>query len=70
MNIAIVVNCGGLTSPLNGNVSMDGTVYESIAMYTCYDGYILMGECHRLCLENGSWSHKQPSCERKISSTK
>lgn len=68
--IVIVVNCGGLTSPLNGNVSVNGTVYESTATYMCYDGYILMGEHHRHCLANGSWSHKQPSCERKISLTK
>ena len=68
--IIIVINCGDLTSPLNGNVSVDGTVYESTAMYMCNDGYILVGEHHRHCLANGSWSHKQPLCERKISLNK
>lgn len=66
----IVVDCGDLAPPMNGNVSVDGTVYESVAMYVCYDGYILMGERHRVCLDNGSWSHEQPLCERKISLTK
>ena len=70
MSAYIVVDCGDLAPPMNGNVSMDGTVYESVAMYVCYDGYILMGERHRVCLDNGSWSHEQPLCERKISLTR
>ena len=68
MYICTVVDCGSLSPPLNGDVSMNGTVYESVAKYTCHDGYTLMGEHHRrICLDNSSWSHQQPLCERKIS---
>ena len=64
--MCIVADCGALDPPLNGTVSVDKTVYESIAMYTCDDGYILMGERHRLCLANGSWSNEEPMCKHKI----
>lgn len=68
MYICTVADCGSLSPPLNGDVSMNGTVYESVAMYTCHDGYTLMGEHHRrICLDNSSWSHQQPLCECKIS---
>ena len=35
---------GGLSDPLNGMVSLTGTVLGSTATYTCNAGYTLIGE--------------------------
>ena len=56
------VDCGGLTQPANGQVTLNGTVYDSRATYTCDDGFSLVGSASRVCQADGSWSPNPPSC--------
>ena len=32
--------------------------------YRCFDGYQLIGNAHRACLDNGQWSGRLPICRR------
>ena len=58
-----VVDCGSLPRPANGAVSLTNTTYNSVATYSCNDGYNLMGDATRTCLASGSWSGTAPTCE-------
>ena len=57
------VECGSLTSPENGNVTLSGTNFTSIAQYTCNSGYVLMGVESRQCQADRTWSNESPMCE-------
>ena len=36
----------------------------SVAKFTCNEGFILVGNSKRLCLQNGHWSGYKPGCKR------
>ena len=57
------VDCGGLT---NGRVMVGATVFESVATYTCNNGYNLNGDDTRLCLGKGFWSGSEQACVEGI----
>ena len=61
-----VVDCGGLSNPENGAITMSGTTYNSVATYSCNDGYNLVGDITRTCQANATWSGRDPSCESTI----
>ncbi|XP_074641309.1 sushi, von Willebrand factor type A, EGF and pentraxin domain-containing protein 1-like [Tubulanus polymorphus] len=54
--------CSPLTEPSNGYVSIMDKPETSVAEYDCEDGYSLIGQNRRHCLENGSWSFTEPTC--------
>ena len=56
------INCGGLSSPSNGQISITDTTFGSIATYSCDPGYTLDGNTSRICQADGQWSGSQPSC--------
>ncbi len=58
-----VIDCGGLDDPINGLVTLEDTVLESVATYSCQDGYTLVGDDTRLCVDEGTWSGDAPVCE-------
>ena len=58
-----VVDCGGLSSPQNGQVILTNTTFGSIATYQCDDGFNLIGDMQRMCQSNGEWSGNEPTCE-------
>ena len=60
-----VVDCLSLAAPSNGQVSLTATTFGSVAMYTCEEGYLLMGVPIRQCQANGTWSEEEPFCESK-----
>ena len=64
--VILVVDCFNLTSPTNGQVSLDMTTFGAVANYSCNDGYILMGPNVRNCQSNGSWSEDIPVCQSKL----
>ena len=64
---SIVVDCGGLKNPENGQVAISGTDFGSNARYRCLSGYILVGDDVRMCQENGDWSGEEPVCQCKLS---
>ena len=62
----VAVDCGSLDSPSNGNVSLSGTTFQSVAQYSCDMGYLLVGMESRQCQANRTWSGESPVCEGKV----
>ena len=62
----IIVNCGDLNDPNNGQVSLNGTILGSIATYTCDPGFNLTGDMERTCQANGDWSGSEPVCQSQF----
>ena len=57
------VDCGSLTDPANGNVTLNaGTKFEQTATYSCNTGYNLVGDSTRTCQATGEWSGSAPTC--------
>ena len=52
----ILVHCSSLPNPVNGRVTMEGTVLGSTANYSCDPGYSLLGNATILCQDDGAWS--------------
>ncbi len=67
------VDCGQLMSPNNGFVNVSFTTFLSEAVYSCNNGYILVGDngnilvgvVSRTCMADRNWSDAEPTCERK-----
>ena len=59
---SIAIDCGGLSVPSNGQISITATTFGSVATYSCDRGYTLDGNTSRICQSNGQWSGPQPSC--------
>lgn len=55
------VECELPQDPKHGNA----IVYEGKATYTCESCYTLRGESTRVCLSNGQWEGKEPTCSSK-----
>lgn len=70
LNVFIVVDCGTLFPPMNGNiVFFSGTIFQSNATYTCNEGYELTSnDSVRTCSANGTWSGSDVTCTCKCSS--
>ena len=65
--IYIVVNCGPLANPANGQVSHTaGTTYGQRATYSCNTGYHLGGSSIRTCQATGMWSESAPTCQGRV----
>ncbi|XP_021968417.1 sushi, von Willebrand factor type A, EGF and pentraxin domain-containing protein 1 isoform X1 [Folsomia candida] len=58
------VDCGDLPEIANGKKSCTSntTVFGSAVIYECLNGYTLIGNSRRLCLENSTWSGSEPYC--------
>ena len=57
------VQCGNLSSPINGQVSTDGNTFGLQANYSCSEGYVLNGNSTRMCQSDGQWSGSEATCE-------
>ena len=63
----VVVDCGRLFDPEHGDVDISsGTVFNSIAMYSCDTGYMLDGVSTRVCVSEGIWIPEAPRCLSKL----
>ncbi|XP_075413304.1 CUB and sushi domain-containing protein 1 [Tenrec ecaudatus] len=58
----MVISCGSLSFPPNGNKIGTLTVYGATAIFTCNTGYTLVGSHVRECLANGLWSGTETRC--------
>jgi hypothetical protein len=55
-------DCGSLTNPENGTVTLKGQKYGDTAVYNCDKGYnITAGDENRTCGE-GTWGGQEPTC--------
>ena len=57
------VNCGALPPVQHGRTVTNGTVFQSVANYTCDNGYNLVGIQSRTCESSAIWSGHEPMCE-------
>ena len=56
------MDCGDLSDPSNGQVTLTGTTFGSTATYECNTGFTLMGNMERTCQDDGNWSENEPTC--------
>ena len=56
------IDCGELQAPMNGQVTLTGTVFNSLAVYSCNPGFTLVGSAARTCMASGQWSGEAPTC--------
>ena len=63
--LALIIDCGNLRDPRNGDVDLTGTTVGSRATYSCDNGFVLQGNIIRKCQNIGEWSGKEPICIRK-----
>ena len=61
-----MIDCGDLLDPLDGDVDLDGTVEGSVAIYTCFEGFVPNGPVIRTCGSDGMWSGVAPLCEGEL----
>ena len=64
--IYIAVQCNALLDPANGVVSTTGYGVGDIAIYTCNEGYVLLGSDTQTCLSSGQWSGSPATCGGKL----
>ncbi|XP_053391178.1 CUB and sushi domain-containing protein 3-like [Mercenaria mercenaria] len=61
--VCVIIDCGAPTDLENGNVStLEGTIYQKWATYSCNSGYNLTGSGSRQCQLDKTWSGSQPFC--------
>ncbi|XP_072174905.1 sushi domain-containing protein 2-like [Diadema setosum] len=48
--------------PANGNITLVRTCLETQVVFSCYEGFRLMGSSTISCLANGQWSAPCPKC--------
>ncbi len=63
------IDCGEPETPeygqANSTVPANGINLGSIVTYSCFTGYTLKGDSHRVCMANSMWSGALPTCEGK-----
>ena len=70
LSLPVVIDCGGLTDPESGQVTISpgivaATGLNAVAMYTCNDGYDLVGDTMRTCQSDAQWNGTEPVCMSK-----
>ena len=62
--------CPTLSTPENGQVTVNTRTVGSVATYTCNNGYNLTGASFRICAPDsgviGQWTLQPPTCPRKL----
>ncbi|XP_048586831.1 sushi, von Willebrand factor type A, EGF and pentraxin domain-containing protein 1-like isoform X3 [Nematostella vectensis] len=56
------VDCGNLTAPTNGSVTIPRTDYPNKARLKCNEGFLMKGSSLRECQANRKWSGTQTFC--------
>lgn len=56
--------CQELPDPPHGQVHLTGRHFNDRAVYTCDDGYQIVGLEQVICNSDGQWSGAQPSCKQ------
>jgi len=57
------VDCGSLVVPLNGSMVGSKTVFPNSIVFSCDEGFDLIGSSRRTCRSNGTWSGNTTKCE-------
>ena len=62
----IPTGCPALYEFLNGSVTVSGDTNNTIAVYSCNEGFELVGESTRVCMSDLTWSGNSPICRCEI----
>ena len=66
VNVFTAVDCGPPPSITNGSPTTPAsTTFRETIVYSCSDGYIILGSTTITCLSTGSWS-SPPICQREF----
>ena len=65
LNNLLLGDCGNLSAPANGGISLNSTLKGSVATYFCSLGFMLSSDGQRVCQSNSTWSGTAPTCSRK-----
>ena len=57
--------CNKPQVPANARMEGNDNKFLSTIVYTCFKGYLLVGDSRRSCTADGSWSGEAPRCESK-----
>lgn len=57
-----ITGCGFPDVPLLGLADTEDITVGSVTMYSCEEGYMILGNVNRTCLSNGEWSGETPVC--------
>ena len=58
-----LARCPILLDPTNGFVNVTGNSHGDTAIYTCEDGFSLVGSQTQICGVDGIWSGSAPTCQ-------
>ncbi|XP_052807840.1 uncharacterized protein LOC128236769 [Mya arenaria] len=58
----IAIECGLPHNLTHGNVSLNGTTFGSLAVFSCHAGYTLSGSNSTECLANSTWRYIDVRC--------
>ncbi len=62
-----VIDCRMPPTPRNGLVSVfPNTECNSLAIYSCFSGYDMVGLDSRMCQTDGEWSNEAPTCKGNL----
>lgn len=64
--VDVVVNCGDPGTPRNGRREVSSTTFRSAVLYSCNDGFSLVGSELRVCTASGEWSGFIPTCKSEL----
>lgn len=56
------INCGTLLDPTNGTVTVTTSTVGSMAIYTCNEGFTVIGSRTQTCVNDGLWAPAAPIC--------
>ena len=63
---SIDVTCPELTDPANGMVAIPSRIYNSVATYSCNEGFTRIGNEMRTCQDNAMWTgNGDVTCQSK-----
>ena len=67
-HVFLILGCPSLSDIPNGPVTVSGFETSNTAVYTCNDGFELVGQSTRVCMSDSTWSGDAPVC-RSLAST-
>lgn len=62
----LAVDCGSLSSPINGSMQGSLTVFPSMVEFACDRGFTLEGSSLRRCQANATWSGDSTHCRGRF----
>ena len=60
------IQCGHVKPPINGKITVEGFKVKQHMYYTCNEGYQIVGDMIRTCLDSGEWSSIEPTCISRL----